>query len=189
MARRTIVGTYVAKADIGPVVEIVAIGTLAGVVIVTIRCYVARFTIDEPTVVKVDAGPVLDIVTVGALTIVVICRCVSGMARLAIDEATVVKVHVAPVVIVVTVGTLTLMVRGRRWFVAGLAITAAAVVLDIAPVASAVADDTLALIMLRWCTCTVARSAIHRILVSEGYFSPGVNIVTGGALTGIVARR
>ena len=166
-----------------------ALGTLSFIVLVTIRWYVARFTIDEATVLKADVGPVLDIMTTGALTIVMIYRCITAMTRLAIDEATVVKVHVAPVVNIVTVGTLGLIVRGRQWFVAGLAITANAVVLDIAPIAGAVADDTLAFIVLRWRIRIVARYTIHSTLVSKGYLSPGVNSVTGGAFTGIVIHR
>ena len=60
------------KADLGPVIEVVAIRTLADIVIVTIRWRVARFTIDETTVVKVNTGPIDGIVAVGTLTVVVI---------------------------------------------------------------------------------------------------------------------
>jgi hypothetical protein len=63
----------VAKADIGPVIDAVAIGALPDVVFLLKRD-MARLAIDKATVVEIDIAPVFRIVTIGALAPIVVHR-------------------------------------------------------------------------------------------------------------------
>jgi hypothetical protein len=178
----------VIKADLGPIIQIVAIGTLANIVIVTIGWDVARSTIDKAAVVKGYVGPVMGIVTVGTLAVIVVCRWC--MARLAIDKTFVIKVNVTPIVGIVTSRTLkVIMVWWCIDGVAGLAVTVRAMILDIAPIAGAVTIGALAIIVVRWCIAGMARYTIRKTLVGKGYLSPVVRVVAGRAVTIIVVRR
>jgi hypothetical protein len=72
---------------------------------------------------------------------------------------------------------------------AGLAITARAMVLDIAPIAGTVTIGALAIIVVRWCIMGMARNTVRKAFVGKRNLSPTVCVVTGGAFTIIVIHR
>ena len=174
------------KVDVAPPEGVVTLGTAAGVMILRDSVTVAVGTVGENVVVEPILSPIHSIVAIITFVVVVV---EPAMAVRTLGEASVVERDLVPVDGVVTVGALAgVMIDWRLVVVTCHAVVIVVVaVRDLVPVGRVVAKGALAgvgILLLR-----MAALAIRKVGVIKPRLLPVCDVVTVGALAGVMAVR